>query len=119
MASEDVKPSESAVSTIVNLAEEAKLARAREGVAKAPSYALLSICKSLVAGGVAGGVLVSIFSIFLVFAFVTSMKFTFQGAFFLRGKIEATTLYGKNKSLFVICFSMQFIMAGGKDVTFL
>ncbi|XP_038709803.1 mitochondrial adenine nucleotide transporter ADNT1 isoform X2 [Tripterygium wilfordii] len=53
MASEDVKASESAVSTIVNLAEEAKLAR--EGV-KAPSHAFLSICKSLVAGGVAGGV---------------------------------------------------------------
>ncbi|CAK7335680.1 unnamed protein product [Dovyalis caffra] len=53
MASEDVKTSESAVSTIVNLAEEAKLAR--EGV-KAPGPALLSICKSLVAGGVAGGV---------------------------------------------------------------
>ncbi|PSR91445.1 Mitochondrial adenine nucleotide transporter like [Actinidia chinensis var. chinensis] len=49
MASEDVvgKTSETAVSTIVNL---------REGV-KAPSQAaLLSICKSLVAGGVAGGV---------------------------------------------------------------
>ncbi|KAF2291210.1 hypothetical protein GH714_020670 [Hevea brasiliensis] len=53
MASEDVKTSESAVTTIVSLAEEAKLAR--EGV-KAPSYAVLSICKSLVAGGVAGGV---------------------------------------------------------------
>ncbi|KAB5573490.1 hypothetical protein DKX38_000684 [Salix brachista] len=53
MASEDVKTSESAVSTIVNLAEEAKLAR--EGV-KTPGPALLSICKSLVAGGVAGGV---------------------------------------------------------------
>jgi solute carrier family 25 phosphate transporter 23/24/25/41 len=52
MASEDVKASESAVSTIVNLAEEAKLAR--EGV-KAPSVQILSICKSLVAGGVAGG----------------------------------------------------------------
>lgn len=51
MASEDVKTSESAVSTIVNLAEEAKLAR--EGVK--PSYAVLSICKSLIAGGVAGG----------------------------------------------------------------
>ncbi|KAF5190023.1 Mitochondrial adenine nucleotide transporter adnt1 [Thalictrum thalictroides] len=51
MASEDVKTtSESAVSTIVNLAEEAS-----EGV-KAPGHALLSICKSLVAGGVAGGV---------------------------------------------------------------
>ncbi|KAM1470263.1 hypothetical protein TB2_040776 [Malus domestica] len=54
MASEDVKPSESAVSTIVNLAEEAKMAR--EGVVKAPNLALLSVCKSLVAGGVAGGV---------------------------------------------------------------
>ncbi|OWM85248.1 mitochondrial adenine nucleotide transporter ADNT1-like [Punica granatum] len=56
MASEDVmsKTSESAVSTIVNLAEEAKLA-GREGV-KAPSHAFLTICKSLVAGGVAGGV---------------------------------------------------------------
>ncbi|KAH9731664.1 mitochondrial adenine nucleotide transporter ADNT1 [Citrus sinensis] len=53
MASEDVKTSESAVSKIVNLAEEAKLAG--EGV-KAPSYAVLSICKSLVAGGVAGAV---------------------------------------------------------------
>ncbi|KAM7531383.1 hypothetical protein LguiB_034793 [Lonicera macranthoides] len=54
MASEDVKTSETAVSTIVNLAEEAKIAS--EGV-KAPSrLALLSICKSLVAGGVAGGV---------------------------------------------------------------
>ncbi|XP_028124262.1 mitochondrial adenine nucleotide transporter ADNT1-like isoform X2 [Camellia sinensis] len=52
MASEDVKSGESAVSTIVNLAEEAKLAR--EGVG-APSFAVLSICKSLVAGGVAGG----------------------------------------------------------------
>ncbi|KAJ0265194.1 Mitochondrial adenine nucleotide transporter ADNT1 [Hirschfeldia incana] len=51
MASEDVKRSESAaVTTIVNLAEEA-----REGV-KAPGYAVLSICKSLFAGGVAGGV---------------------------------------------------------------
>ncbi|WZZ34387.1 hypothetical protein YC2023_017788 [Brassica napus] len=51
MATEDVKRSESAaVSTIVNLAEEA-----REGV-KAPGYAVLSICKSLFAGGVAGGV---------------------------------------------------------------
>ncbi|KAK9121720.1 hypothetical protein Syun_019337 [Stephania yunnanensis] len=53
MASEDVvskTTGESAVSTIVNLAEEAS-----EGV-KAPGHALLSICKSLVAGGVAGGV---------------------------------------------------------------
>ncbi|KAG5084507.1 hypothetical protein JHK84_054545 [Glycine max] len=38
---------------VVNLAEEAKLAR--EGVT-APSYAFTTICKSLVAGGVAGGV---------------------------------------------------------------
>ncbi|KAA3460104.1 mitochondrial adenine nucleotide transporter ADNT1-like isoform X1 [Gossypium australe] len=53
MASEDVKRSESAVTTIVNLAEEAKFAK--EGV-QAPSHAFLSICKSLVAGGVAGGV---------------------------------------------------------------
>lgn len=55
MASEDVvgKTSESAVSTIVNLAEEAKLAR--EGV-KTPSFAIISVCKSLIAGGVAGGV---------------------------------------------------------------
>lgn len=56
MASEDAMSKttgESAVSTIVNLAEEAKLAS--EGV-KAPSHALLSICKSLIAGGVAGGV---------------------------------------------------------------
>lgn len=52
MASEDVKRSESAVSTIVNLAEEAKLARE---VVKAPNLQILSICKSLVAGGVAGG----------------------------------------------------------------
>ncbi|KAE7999394.1 hypothetical protein FH972_003830 [Carpinus fangiana] len=52
MASEDVKTSGSAVSTIVNLAEEAKLAR--EGVT-AQSYAF-SICKSLFAGGVAGAV---------------------------------------------------------------
>lgn len=51
-STEDVK-SESAVTTIVNLAEEAKFAS--EGV-KAPSHALLSITKSLVAGGIAGGV---------------------------------------------------------------
>lgn len=56
MATEDVvakSTGESAVTTIVNLAEEAKLAR--EGV-KAPGHAILSICKSLVAGGVAGGI---------------------------------------------------------------
>lgn len=64
MASEDVvgKTSETAVSTIVNLAEEAKIAT--EGV-KAPSrHALLSICKSLVAGGVAGGVSVLFLSLY-------------------------------------------------------
>ncbi|KAK6920010.1 Mitochondrial substrate/solute carrier [Dillenia turbinata] len=57
MASEDVvgkSTSESAVTTIVNLAEEAKLAR--EGYKAPASLAFLSICKSLVAGGVAGGV---------------------------------------------------------------
>lgn len=53
MASEDVKTSESAVSKIVNLAEEAKLAREE---IKPTSHAVISICKSLVAGGVAGGV---------------------------------------------------------------
>lgn len=55
MASEDVvgKRSETAVTTIVNLAEEAKLAR--EGVTPRSDW-ILSICKSLVAGGVAGGV---------------------------------------------------------------
>ena len=68
MAPEDVvaKTSETAVSTIVNLAEEAKIAR--EGV-KAPNHAFYSICKSLVAGGVAGGVSVHalLFSAFLFF----------------------------------------------------
>ncbi|XP_060206887.1 mitochondrial adenine nucleotide transporter ADNT1-like isoform X1 [Lycium barbarum] len=59
MASEDVavgkRSSESvAVNTIVNLAEEAKMAS--EGV-KAPSHAaLFTIAKSLAAGGIAGGV---------------------------------------------------------------
>jgi len=56
MASEDVvgkSRGDTAVTTIVNLSEEAKLAR--EGV-KAPGYQILTICKSLVAGGVAGGV---------------------------------------------------------------
>ena len=56
MASEDVvgkSTGESAVTTIVNLAEEAKLAR--EGV-QPSGHVILSICKSLVAGGVAGGV---------------------------------------------------------------
>ncbi|KAF3628612.1 Mitochondrial adenine nucleotide transporter ADNT1 [Capsicum annuum] len=53
MASEDVKASESAVEKIVNLAEEAKLARQE---IKPTSHAVISICKSLVAGGVAGGV---------------------------------------------------------------
>ncbi|KAF3448675.1 hypothetical protein FNV43_RR09388 [Rhamnella rubrinervis] len=56
MASEDVvtkTTSESAVTTIVNFAEEAKLASEE---VKAPKDALLSVCKSLIAGGVAGGV---------------------------------------------------------------
>ena len=53
MASEDVKTSESAVSKIVNLAEEAKLAKEE---IKPTKYQVYSICKSLVAGGVAGGV---------------------------------------------------------------
>ncbi|CAO2819179.1 unnamed protein product [Amaranthus hypochondriacus] len=54
MASEDVKQrGEAAVSTIVNLAGEAKAAT--EGV-KPPSYAIASIAKSLAAGGIAGGV---------------------------------------------------------------
>lgn len=44
---------EAAVSTLVNLAEEAKLAS--EGV-QAPGHAVLTVCKSLFAGGVAGGV---------------------------------------------------------------
>ncbi|MCD7450494.1 Mitochondrial adenine nucleotide transporter adnt1 [Datura stramonium] len=52
MASEDVKAArDSAVEKIVNLAEEAKLAREE---IKPTSHAVLSICKSLVAGGVAG-----------------------------------------------------------------
>ncbi|XP_059301572.1 mitochondrial adenine nucleotide transporter ADNT1-like [Lycium ferocissimum] len=54
MASEDVKGArDTAVEKIVNLAEEAKLARHD---IKPTSHAVLSICKSLVAGGVAGGV---------------------------------------------------------------
>ncbi|XP_075519360.1 mitochondrial adenine nucleotide transporter ADNT1-like [Primulina tabacum] len=53
MASEEVKTSESAVSKIVTLAEEAKLAKEE---IKPTKYQLYSICKSLVAGGVAGGV---------------------------------------------------------------
>ncbi|KNA25282.1 hypothetical protein SOVF_007710 [Spinacia oleracea] len=54
MASEDVKQrgEAAAVTTIVNLAEEAKAAT--EGV-KSPKNALLSISKSLAAGGIAGG----------------------------------------------------------------
>lgn len=52
MASEE-RSENTVSSTIVNLAEEAQ--DFREGV-KAPSPAFLSICKSLVAGGVAGGV---------------------------------------------------------------
>ncbi|XLS64902.1 hypothetical protein HN51_024876 [Arachis hypogaea] len=58
MASEDVKSGESAVTKIVTLAEEARLA-SREGVvtaATAPSYAFTTICKSLLASGVVVGV---------------------------------------------------------------
>ncbi|GAA0166676.1 hypothetical protein LIER_21780 [Lithospermum erythrorhizon] len=54
MASEDVNRSESAMNKIVKFAEEAKLAR--EDI-KPTSYAALSVCKSLFAGGVAGGLL--------------------------------------------------------------
>jgi solute carrier family 25 (mitochondrial phosphate transporter), member 23/24/25/41 len=56
MASEDVvgkTRGDTAVTTIVNLAEEAK--RSHEDV-KGPGHQILTICKSLVAGGVAGGV---------------------------------------------------------------
>ncbi|KAL2536355.1 Solute carrier family 25 (Mitochondrial phosphate transporter) [Forsythia ovata] len=53
MASEDVKTSKSAVSKIVNLAEEAKLAKEE---IKPTKYQVYSVCKSLIAGGVAGGV---------------------------------------------------------------
>lgn len=65
MASEDVKQrGEAAVSTIVNLAGEAKAAT--EGV-KSPSHALLTISKSLAAGGIAGGVYASLSSLVLRF----------------------------------------------------
>lgn len=53
MASEDVKTRDSAVSKIVNLAEEAKLAKDE---IKPSKYKVYSICKSLAAGGIAGGV---------------------------------------------------------------
>ncbi|GAA0184735.1 hypothetical protein LIER_32023 [Lithospermum erythrorhizon] len=56
MASEDVNRSESAMNKIVKFAEEAKLAR--EDI-KPTSYAALSVCKSLFAGGVAGGLAVN------------------------------------------------------------
>ncbi|XLR65230.1 hypothetical protein HN51_007732 [Arachis hypogaea] len=58
MASEDVKSGKSAVTKIVTLAEEAKLT-SREGIVTAaatPSYAFTTICKSLLASGVAEGV---------------------------------------------------------------
>lgn len=48
MASEDVKASESAVSKIVNLAANEEI--------KQTKHQVFNICKSLVAGGVAGGV---------------------------------------------------------------
>lgn len=53
MTSEDVKTSESAVSKFVNLAEEAKLAKEE---IKPTKYQVYNVCKSLIAGGVAGGV---------------------------------------------------------------
>ncbi|XLS48031.1 hypothetical protein HN51_022389 [Arachis hypogaea] len=58
MTSKDVKSGESAVTKIVTLTEKAKLA-SREGVVTAtaaPSYAFTTICKSLLASGVAEGV---------------------------------------------------------------
>ena len=51
------KTGETAVTRIVNLAEEAKIAR--EGVKAPREFDWLTITKSLIAGGVAGGVLVS------------------------------------------------------------
>ncbi|QHO27863.1 Mitochondrial adenine nucleotide transporter [Arachis hypogaea] len=68
MASEDVKSGESAVTKIVTLAEEARLA-SREGVvtaATAPSYAFTTICKSLLASGVVVGVSISFYSLEVV-----------------------------------------------------
>lgn len=58
MASEDVvgKSGETAVTTIVNLAEEAKIAS--QGVKASREFNWITITKSLFAGGVAGGVLV-------------------------------------------------------------
>ncbi|KAI8025275.1 Mitochondrial adenine nucleotide transporter ADNT1 [Camellia lanceoleosa] len=58
MASEDMKTGESAVSTIMNLAKQAKFAR--EGV-KAPSYAILKILQVSRHGGVAGRVSLFLF----------------------------------------------------------
>lgn len=71
MASEDVKQrgEAAAVTTIVNLAEEAKAAT--EGV-KSPKNALLSISKSLAAGGIAGGLYV-----FLSLSSVSSLLVSF------------------------------------------
>ncbi|KAL4315654.1 hypothetical protein AHAS_Ahas15G0206700 [Arachis hypogaea] len=68
MASEDVKSGESAVTKIVTLAEEAKLA-SREGVvtaAAALSYTFTTICKSLLASGVVGGVSVPFLTSFFI-----------------------------------------------------
>ncbi|KAL4373890.1 hypothetical protein AHAS_Ahas05G0127000 [Arachis hypogaea] len=67
MASEDVKSGKSAVTKIVTLAEEAKLT-SREGIVTAaatPSYAFTTICKSLLASGVAEGVSVLFLTSFL------------------------------------------------------
>ncbi|MCD7473437.1 hypothetical protein HAX54_015306, partial [Datura stramonium] len=49
MATKDVKVSESTVEKIVNLAEEAKLARQE---IKPKNHIVICICKSLVVGGV-------------------------------------------------------------------
>ena len=58
------KTSEVAVSRIVNLAEESKIAS--EGVKAPTRLALLSICKSLVAGGVSVHTSLSFFIIYSV-----------------------------------------------------
>lgn len=73
MASEDVvgKSGETAVTRIVNLAEEAKTAS--EGVKAPREFDWITITKSLLAGGVAGGVLV-----FDSFRFFRIRKFVFD-----------------------------------------
>ncbi|KAM7463862.1 hypothetical protein LguiA_031983 [Lonicera macranthoides] len=68
MASEDLKTSEIAVLSIVNLAKEAKIAG--EGVEVPSLLALLSICKSLIAGGVSVHTLFSFVYLFSIKSFV-------------------------------------------------